>query len=52
MKQAERFRELMKRIIKNIEEIGSNHINQFDLDMRIFDQTHNIIEKPDDESDK
>jgi hypothetical protein len=52
MKQVERFREFMKRVIKNIEEIGSNHITQYDLEMKVFDQTHNIIEKPDDESDK
>ena len=39
-------------IEKNIIEERDLLFSQDDLEMKVFDQTHNITEKPDDESDK
>ena len=52
MSRLEKFKEFMRKIIREIEETRAQLPNQYDLEMKIFDQTHNIIEKPDDESDK
>ena len=52
MSRLEKFKEFMRKVIGEIEETRAQLPNQYDLEMKIFDQTHNIIEKPDDESDK
>ena len=52
MSRLEKFKEFMRKVIREIEETRAQLPNQYDLEMKLFDQTHNIIEKPDDESDK
>ena len=51
MSRLEKFKEFMRKVIREIEETRAQLPNQYDLEMKVFDQTHNITEKPDNDDE-
>ena len=51
MDNLNKFKSFMKRVIENIEEIGSNHVIQYDLEMYLFDKIHDVVEEDDNDEE-